>query len=123
MDSTDLLKRAFLIGLGATVSTAEKLGKSVKDLADELVARGDIQATEVKKLIEELRKLAGAAAEKSTDSKKEAAKKATKKTPTKKSATKKTTAKKSTVKVTKKETDKKSAAKKPVAKKKTTVKK
>src|SRR5690242_706251 len=121
MNSGDLLKRAFLIGLGATVSTAEKLGKSIKDLADELAARGDIKAADVKKLVEELRKFAEATVQKSTGTKtttkKTAAKKPAvkKKKPVKKNTSEKNGVKKAATKkpTAKKATTKKSAAKKP----------
>src|SRR5690348_10085314 len=48
------LKKAFLIGLGATVATAEK----IKDWADDLVARGELSQSEAKAFTEELKERA-----------------------------------------------------------------
>jgi polyhydroxyalkanoate synthesis regulator phasin len=49
------LKKAFLIGLGATVMTAEKLRDAVKELVDDMVARGDINPAEARKVAEDLK--------------------------------------------------------------------
>lgn len=50
------LKKAFLIGLGATVMTAEKLRDAVKELVDDMVARGDIKPDEARKIAEDLKR-------------------------------------------------------------------
>jgi polyhydroxyalkanoate synthesis regulator phasin len=50
-NTLDSLKKAFLIGLGATVTTAEK----IKDWADELVAKGELTPKEAKAFTDELR--------------------------------------------------------------------
>jgi polyhydroxyalkanoate synthesis regulator phasin len=52
MGSTrEALKKAFLIGVGATVVTAEK----VKELVDELVERGELSQNEAKSFSEDLK--------------------------------------------------------------------
>ncbi len=132
-DSLEGLKKAFLIGLGATVMTAEKLKDAVTDLVDEMVARGDIKPNEAKKVAEDLKKrfqssksdfdstLRKAIASASqtigkvaSDLKKAAGKKTTAKKPAvKKAAAKKPVAKKAAAKPA----VKKAIAKKPVAKK------
>jgi polyhydroxyalkanoate synthesis regulator phasin len=48
------LKKAFLIGLGATVLTAER----VKELMDDLVARGELSQNEAKQFGDDLRERA-----------------------------------------------------------------
>jgi histone H1/5 len=137
-DSLEGLKKAFLIGLGATVMTAEKLKDAVTDLVDEMVARGDIKPNEAKKVAEDLKKrfqssksdfdstLRKAIASASqtigkvaSDLKKATSKKpAAKKAAAKKAAVKKPVAKKAAAKpAVKKAAVKKAAAKKPVAKK------
>jgi polyhydroxyalkanoate synthesis regulator phasin len=47
----EMVKKAFLVGLGATVLTAEK----VKELIDELVERGEINQQEAKGFAEDLK--------------------------------------------------------------------
>jgi polyhydroxyalkanoate synthesis regulator phasin len=47
----ELLKKVFLIGVGATVVTAEK----VKEVVDELVEKGELSQTEGKSFAEDLK--------------------------------------------------------------------
>jgi polyhydroxyalkanoate synthesis regulator phasin len=49
--TVESLKKAFLIGLGATVLTAEK----VRELADELVARGEMSQKDAQQFGEDLK--------------------------------------------------------------------
>lgn len=55
-DSMSALKKAFFIGLGATVMTGEKLRDAVKELVDEMVAKGDLHPEEAKKVAEDLKR-------------------------------------------------------------------
>jgi polyhydroxyalkanoate synthesis regulator phasin len=48
---TETLKKVFLMGLGATVLTAEK----IKDLVDELVSKGELTQEEGKKFGDDLK--------------------------------------------------------------------
>ena len=56
--SVESLKKAFLIGVGASVVTAEKIGDFVRDVVDDLVARGEMTSVDAKKLSEDLKKRA-----------------------------------------------------------------
>ena len=47
--SVESLKKAFLIGVGASVVTAEKIGDFVRDVVDDLVARGEMTSVDLKK--------------------------------------------------------------------------
>lgn len=51
VNTMESLKKAFLIGLGATVMTAEK----VKELMDEMVERGELSHQEAKSFGEDLK--------------------------------------------------------------------
>lgn len=51
----EALKRAFLIGLGATVMSAEKLRAAIRELVDDMVARGDVRPEEARQLAEDLK--------------------------------------------------------------------
>ena len=52
------LKKAFLIGVGASVVTAEKVGDFVRDVVDDLVDRGEITAIDARKLAYDLKQRA-----------------------------------------------------------------
>lgn len=51
MSSKDVLKKVFLIGVGATVVTAEK----IKEVVDELVEKGELSQQEGKSFAEDLK--------------------------------------------------------------------
>src|SRR5690348_8945168 len=51
----DPLKKAFLIGLGATVLTAGKVTDAMKELVDDLVAKGHVKPQDAKKFAEDLK--------------------------------------------------------------------
>lgn len=52
----DLMKKTFMIGLGAAVMTAEKVRDTVKDTVDELVARGVLKPNEAQQFADDLKK-------------------------------------------------------------------
>src|SRR5688572_5164247 len=63
-DAYAVLRKAFLIGLGATAMTGDRLRASMKELADDMVARGDIKSADVKNVVEDIkRRFADAKAE------------------------------------------------------------
>lgn len=51
----ETLKKTFLIGLGATVMTGDKLKESFRDLVEDLVAKGQLSALDAQRLAEEFK--------------------------------------------------------------------
>jgi len=51
----ETLKKTFLIGLGATVMTGDKLKDAFRDLVEDLVAKGQLSALDAQRLAEEFK--------------------------------------------------------------------
>lgn len=51
----ETLKKTFMIGLGATVMTGDKIKEACKDLVEDLVAKGQLNTLDAQRLAEDIR--------------------------------------------------------------------